>query len=191
MKTKILELICIALLISGCRSEVEPVPNEVVLSKLAFTPNSIRVPLGTTISWINNDATTYTVTSDSTLFDSGDMIKGNVFSYVFNKAGTFTYHSKYQNGMIGTIIVQSDTIVKEVSINQFAFSPASLTVNAGTVVKWTNNDPVSHTVTSEDGTFDSGIMNQGAIYSHTFNAKGSFPYHCHLHPSMTATVVVQ
>ena len=191
MKTKILELICITLLISGCRNEVEPIPNEVVLSKIAFTPNSIRVPLGTTISWINNDPTTYTVTSDSALFDSGDMIKGNVFSYVFNKAGTFTYRSKYQNGMIGTIIVQSDTIVKEVSINQFAFSPATLTVSTGTVVKWTNNDPVSHIVTSDDGTFDSGVMNQGTIYSHTFNTKGSFPYHCHIHPFMSGIVVVQ
>ncbi len=191
MKTKIIQLILITFIIAGCTNEVFMVSNEVVLSGMSFKPDSLRVPLGTTITWINNDQATYTVTSDAVLFDSGNMIKGNKYSYVFSKPGIFTYHSKYQNGMSGTIIVQSDTIVKEVSINQFSFAPATLNISTGTVVRWTNNDPVTHTVTSDDGTFESGLMNQGAIYSHTFNTKGSFPYHCQPHPSMTATIIVQ
>jgi plastocyanin len=190
MKTKVSIVILIVLLIVSCRYDIEMATNEVVLSGQKFTPNSLRVPLGTTVSWVNNEATNYTVTSDSLFFDSGNMSKGNTFSYVFSKSGTFTYHSNNQNGMTGTIIVQSDTIQKVVSIFQFSFIPGTLTITKGTVVKWVNNDPVTHLVTSDNGIFESSSLNQGDSFTYTFQNAGSFPYHCHIHPSMTGTIVV-
>jgi len=78
----------------------------------------------------------------------------------------------------------------EVWIQGMAFNPATITVNAGTTITWTNKDGVAHTVTSNTGVFDSGTMNVNGTYSHLFSIAGSFPYHCTIHPSMTATVVV-
>lgn len=85
----------------------------------------------------------------------------------------------------------------EVWLQGMAFTPASITVTAGTTIKWTNKDNVTHTVTSgvpgtPDGVFDSGNLSNGGIFSFTFNTKGTFHYYCRPHQSsMQATVVVQ
>lgn len=78
-----------------------------------------------------------------------------------------------------------------VSIQNFAFTPDTLTITAGTTVTWTNNDTVAHTVTSTDGAFDSGTINPGETFTFTFSASGTFTYVCSFHPNMTASVVVQ
>ena len=71
------------------------------------------------------------------------------------------------------------------------FSPSSVTVKVGQTVKWTNNDNLTHTVTSDDGTtFSSGNVAAGASFSFTPNAAGSFSYHCNFHSGMTGTVTV-
>ena len=70
--------------------------------------------------------------------------------------------------------------------------PATTTVKVGTTVKWTNNDSMAHTVTSDDGsTFDSGNMAAGASFSFKFTTAGTFNYHCDYHAGMTGSVVVQ
>lgn len=78
-----------------------------------------------------------------------------------------------------------------VSIANFAFSPASVTVKVGQTVTWTNNDSVAHTVTSDDGSFDSGQLSPGATFKHTFDKAGQYSYHCSVHPDMTGSVTVQ
>ncbi len=77
-----------------------------------------------------------------------------------------------------------------VTIDNFAFSPGSITVSAGTTVTWVNNDTAAHTVTADDGSFDSGNLAPGDSFTHTFTSAGSFSYHCNYHPNMVATVVV-
>lgn len=78
-----------------------------------------------------------------------------------------------------------------VSIYNMAFDAKSITVKVGTTIKWTNNDGVAHTVTSNDGTsFDSGTIGAGGSFSFTFTHVGTFDYHCTLHSSMTGKVVV-
>lgn len=82
------------------------------------------------------------------------------------------------------------------SSGSFAFSPANLTIKAGTTVTWKNATTVGHTVTSDDGkSFDSGTSNpiaaQGGTFSFTFSKAGTFPYHCEIHPFMKATIIVQ
>jgi plastocyanin len=77
-----------------------------------------------------------------------------------------------------------------VSINNFAFVPATLTVAAGSTVTWTNLDEEPHTVAANDGSFHSPGMGSQATYSHTFPAPGKFDYVCSIHPFMRATVVV-
>ena len=78
----------------------------------------------------------------------------------------------------------------EVLIQNMAFAPATITVNAGTTVTWTNKDAIAHTVTSDNGLFNSGNIGKNGTYSYTFPTTGSFPYHCSIHPMMKGTVVV-
>lgn len=78
-----------------------------------------------------------------------------------------------------------------VSISGFAFVAATTSVATGTTVTWTNNDSAPHTVTADDNSFSSVTLNKGDTYSRTFTAAGTFPYHCSIHPTMTASVVVR
>lgn len=78
-----------------------------------------------------------------------------------------------------------------VSIQNFAFSPATLTVKTGSTVTWTNLDSAPHTVTSDSGAFGSGQLANGGSFSYTFNTAGTFDYHCSNHPSMKAKIIVE
>lgn len=78
-----------------------------------------------------------------------------------------------------------------VAIQNFAFSPATVTVKAGTTITWTNRDSDAHTVTAMPaGSFHSPTLNTGQSFQYTFTAPGRFDYLCTIHPFMTATVVV-
>jgi LPXTG-motif cell wall-anchored protein len=78
-----------------------------------------------------------------------------------------------------------------IEIVDFAFAPADLTVDAGTTVIWTNTGENDHTVTGDDGSFLSKRLAPGDAYRHTFRAAGRFAYHCSLHESMEARIVVR
>ncbi len=77
-----------------------------------------------------------------------------------------------------------------VTIANFAFSPTSVTVKAGTSVTWQNNDTTTHTATADGGAFDTGGIAPGASRSVTMGTPGTFSYHCTIHPFMTASVTV-
>ncbi|MGH2531401.1 MAG: cupredoxin domain-containing protein [Thermomicrobiales bacterium] len=77
-----------------------------------------------------------------------------------------------------------------VSIVDFAFEPGTITIEAGTTVTWTNTGAAPHTVTADDGSFDSGTIDSGGTYSQTFDTPGTYSYFCAIHPSMTATITV-
>ena len=77
-----------------------------------------------------------------------------------------------------------------ISIDNFAFAPATLTVHAGSTVTWTNRDEEPHTVVANDGSFHSPGMGSQATFSYTFAKAGTFDYVCSIHPYMHATVVV-
>jgi plastocyanin len=70
------------------------------------------------------------------------------------------------------------------------YSSPALTVIIGSKVTWVNDDNMIHTVTSDNGTFDSGDMNPGSSFNYTFNATGTFSYHCVHHSNMTGVVTV-
>jgi len=79
----------------------------------------------------------------------------------------------------------------QVTIQNFAFSPKTLTVAPGTTIMWTNKDSAPHTVTSDSGsTLASGDLSQGKSYTHTFTKAGTYAYHCAIHPFMHGTVIV-
>ncbi|HEY5467420.1 MAG TPA: cupredoxin family copper-binding protein [Clostridia bacterium] len=76
-----------------------------------------------------------------------------------------------------------------VSIESFAFNPATLPVKAGTTVVWTNNDSVAHNIKSTG--FNSPTMAKGQTFEFKFDTKGTFEYSCGIHPSMTGKIVVE
>lgn len=78
----------------------------------------------------------------------------------------------------------------EIAITDSAFATPELTVQVGDTVTWNNVDDRPHTVTSEDGTFDSGNVNEGATFSFTFTEPGTYRYICLYHPDMVGTIVV-
>jgi plastocyanin len=71
-----------------------------------------------------------------------------------------------------------------------AFLPDAIEVSVGEAVTWTNDDTEGHTVTADDGGFNSGIMTVGDEFSTTFVTLGTFDYFCAIHPEMTGTVSV-
>ena len=82
-------------------------------------------------------------------------------------------------------------MAKEVKIDNFSFSPATLEIKAGTKVTWKNADDIPHSVVSTDKVFKSKVLDTDEMFSFTFDKPGTYPYFCSLHPKMTAKVVVQ
>ena len=78
-----------------------------------------------------------------------------------------------------------------VLIADSAFSPATVTITVGDTVTWTNADGRPHTVTANDGAFDSGNLDEGQVFAFTFSEPGTYTYHCNYHDQMQATIVVQ
>lgn len=78
-----------------------------------------------------------------------------------------------------------------VVMDGIAFEPGTLTVPVGTEVTWTNQEDLTHTTSSEDDVWDSGDLEQGDEFSHTFEEAGTFPYICQIHSGMTGEVVVE
>ncbi|MGC2322141.1 MAG: cupredoxin family copper-binding protein [Terriglobales bacterium] len=78
-----------------------------------------------------------------------------------------------------------------VKIDNFSFTPATITVPVGTTVTWTNSDDIPHTVVSDDKSFKSKVLDTDEKFSYTFTKPGTYSYFCSVHPKMTAKIVVQ
>ena len=82
---------------------------------------------------------------------------------------------------------------RTVRIDNIAFDPVTRTVKVGTEVTWINRDSVKHTVTADEGGFDSGEIDTDKEFSFRFTQAGRFPYYCEIHgkETMSGTVIVQ
>jgi plastocyanin len=94
-------------------------------------------------------------------------------------------------GSLAFTIDNEDTNIVQISIQDFVFTPATVTISVGTTVKWTNLDSAAHTATSDNAVFGSVLLSRNATYSFTFAQAGQFDYHCTPHPFMTATIIVE
>ena len=81
---------------------------------------------------------------------------------------------------------------KTISILNYVFDPATVTIKTGTTVTWVNNDPISHKILSvaNPPVFSSDNISQGGSYSFTFTTAGTFGYFCQIHPMMKGSIVV-
>ena len=99
-----------------------------------------------------------------------------------------------------TEVIQEEEVATEeagmtgkasIEIKNFTFGPKTITVKKDTKVTFANQDSVSHTATSDDGSFDTGLLAKGESQSITFDEAGTYNYHCTPHPNMKATIIVQ
>lgn len=92
-----------------------------------------------------------------------------------------------------TMLVSADDkpAAAEVKIDNFSFTPATVTVPVGTQVTWTNRDDIPHNVVTEDASIRSKVLDTDDKFSFTFTKPGTYPYFCSIHPKMKGTVVVK
>lgn len=170
-----------------------------------FTPDTATIDLGGSVTFVNHHSDEHTATGSA--FDTGRIDTGQAATVTLDTPGTYAFGCVIHPEMTGTIavrdasgVVPSPTppasappvagAIAEVAIIDFAFEPTESVVAIGTTVDWTVTQQSPHTVTAADGSFDSGILDVGGTFQHTFLEPGSFAYTCRLHPQMQATVVV-
>jgi plastocyanin len=93
-------------------------------------------------------------------------------------------------GSVGVAIADSGVAIK-ISAKDFMFSPATVTVKAGSTVTWTNLDDEPHTVFSDAGLFRSSALDTKDTFSYKFDKAGTYHYLCTIHPRMVGTIVVE
>jgi plastocyanin len=91
----------------------------------------------------------------------------------------------------GEAVVAAAASPATVTIDNFAFAPPTLTVNAGTTVIWKNEDDSPHRIGDKNGTFKSAALDTDDTFSHTFAAPGEYPYICTIHPYMIGKIIVK
>ncbi len=185
-------------------------PAEVRMAGRRFSPLSLTVPAGTTVSFVNDDDRDHTATAGDRSFDSGILAPGRTFNRTFGVPGTFPFVCLLHPDMTGTITVtgsggtappttapppttttQPPTVSSsDVRIFDFGYAPAAKSVTVGSTVRFVNTGAALHTVTDASGRFDSGLVQPGAGWSRTFAQAGTYPIFCTLHPEMKATITV-
>lgn len=79
---------------------------------------------------------------------------------------------------------------EKVSIVEFAYDPDPVTIEEGGKVIWVNRDSAPHTATADDGSFDTGTIEQDKLGSESFKQPGTYTYFCEVHPDMHGTIEV-
>lgn len=79
--------------------------NAVTIQNGAFSPNTITIVANSSVTWSNKNGDTQTVTSDTGLFDSGNILNNYSYTYLFPVAGTFNYHSTANPMITGIVVV--------------------------------------------------------------------------------------
>lgn len=177
-----------------------------------FEPGTVSIDAGQSVTWVNVDDDPHTATGAG--FDTGIMQPGEHATVTFHQAGTFPYSCQIHPIMTGVVEVRDATgnasnattgatpeaspqatpsssgQQASVSIVNISFDPARLEVATGTTVTWTNDEAIPHTVTSSGDAFDSGTLEEGERFQHTFDTAGVFDYVCAIHPNMQGTVIV-
>jgi len=94
-------------------------------------------------------------------------------------------------GIALVLAAPASTATTTVQIKSTGFVPATVTINQGDSVTWTNTDTKDHQVVSNSGAFASAILKPGKTYTHGFPSGGTFRYHDGLHPTLRGTITVR
>ncbi len=178
-----------------------------------YAPDKAVVPHGHVIEWINADSAVHTVTNTENtgeIFDSSLISAGETYSLDTTdlEFGEYEYFCFVHPWMIATLVIEAVLEPVIISVPQGSgtpgceevdecYLPFEVTVDTGTVISWSNDDTVAHTVTSGfvleggDGIFDSGLFAGGTTFEVTFDDAGTFNYFCQVHPWMVGIVNVE
>ena len=92
----------------------------------------------------------------------------------------------------GVLFARAEGTPNAVTIDNFFFTPGTVTVKAGTTVTWTNRDDIPHGIASANNAFaKSKAMDTDGSYSFTFTTPGTYKYFCYIHPHMVGTIGVE
>jgi plastocyanin len=189
----------------------------IAIGDRVFRPRSVTIAAGGSVTWRNDDDREHTATASSGGFDTGTLSPGESARESFPSPGTSSFLCLIHPEMTGTVTVTGsggggpapatpapeptpkpddpkanpDTEANDVVIRDFEFAPTELTVDAGARVTFDNQGGAAHTATSDDGSFDSGLISPGASWEHTFATSGTFAFICAFHPQMAATIRVR
>jgi len=208
-------LVLASLLALVAASFVAPVAASAATVSVRITdrlaPAELTVPAGATIRFVNADDERHRMRSQSgpAEFDSHNLEPGQSYSMQLTATGTYTYlderddeNARYFGRIVvgegadsggggSTSAASSTSSASSVSMAGRAFSPGTVTISAGGSVTFRNDDDRAHTVTADDGAFDSGPIGEGGSWKRTFKQAGTFSYLCAIHPDMTGEVVVK
>lgn len=179
----------------------------VEIAALQFTPSRLEIRTGTVVVWHNAEPVDYPIAggthepaADDGSFAAPGIAPAARWSFRFLNPGTFAYRCR-RHPIEGSIVVTGPAIRppadRDVAIversadpEQWGFEPADATLDAGSAVVWRNNGSTEHTVTADDGSFDSGPIEAGSTWRLGFEKPGIYRYHCTPHPWMTGVVRV-
>lgn len=167
------------------------------------SPSSVTVAVGQAVEFVNvgEGRHRFRTTSGPEDFDSGEIQPGGSAQVLLTLPGVYTYEdhrNDHDDAYIGSItVVAPDSPPapgggggSTVSILDRSFSPASISIAAGTTVRWTNVSGRDHTVTDTGRSYDSGNLGSGAGYSRAYDTAGTYSYFCTIHPDMRGVVEV-
>jgi plastocyanin len=179
----------------------------VTLGDRVVQPGITTITAGGTVTFRNGDGDEHTATGG--IIDSGPLRPGASYKKMFPNAGTYDFLCIFHPDMQGTIRVIGGTaspestpapiatptpppaeVANAVDIVDLAFEPAMLKVEPGATVTWTNTGEAPHTVTADDGSFESGTLETGGTFEQTFTDAGMYAYLCQIHPDMRGTIEV-
>lgn len=169
-----------------------------------YDPDVAIVKQGDAVEWINEDSVSHTATSSvdfGDAFDTGLMGPGDTYRLSTSDipVGEYDYLCSVHPWMTSVLIVQPSGAI-EVSIpigaavqqpGQIYYDPELLVISVGDTVAWSNDDDQIHTVTGNQGEFDSEVMSPGDLFEHTFTEEGTFDYTCEVYPWMVGAVIVE
>jgi len=180
-----------------------------------FEPSSIHIKKGDTITWINKDTVSHTVTAarlnSGLIWPELSTLGKSNYSHTFDHSGVYSYFCQIHPYMSGTVYVDTEetqrqlvstsgdkvNIIVEMPMGtayenyyNHYFIPANTIVPIGGTITWINNDYVPHTATAADNSFDTKIIDPFGSKSMVFNNEGRIAYYCKIHPWMQASITV-
>jgi plastocyanin len=209
-----LPLVAVALLLTLLGSaHARALGATITIDDTGATPTTVTVSPGDQIEFVNASTERHRMrsTTGPSDFDTGDIEPGASATVVVPFEGAYAWEdhrNDHDSRFQGTILVvtgggtdqsggdggggegSAPATEASVSVLDRSFSPGSVTIAPNGTVQWTNVSGRDHTVTADDGSFDSGTLIEGATWSLTFDAPGVYPYFCVIHPDMRGVVSV-
>jgi plastocyanin/FtsP/CotA-like multicopper oxidase with cupredoxin domain len=175
-----------------------------------YKPGTVSIYAGDTVRWTNRGRQQHTATPNAGAWSCPTLQPGQSHSVAFPHVGDFWYHCNLHSAdaptyAFGRVWVDprpgavtpptgsppaAGPTTHQVQISSTGFSPSTITIKAGDTVNWTNQDSFAHTVAGDDHSWTTPMLTSGKSFSRVFSSPGTIPYHCHIHPEMTATIQV-